>query len=231
MVRVLVVEDEPWSRRFLVKLLEELPGVEVVGEAEDGLSGLDMAERLKPDALFLDIRLPGLDGVSLVQRLRAPRPAIVFTTAHPEHALQAFREGAVHYLLKPITRADLAEALGRIAPEASRTGHWMRIPARVRDRMVLLHPEEVEALVADLGDCLAWTAAGPQRVEGTLAAWEERLASHGFVRIHRNALVRLAAIQSLGEDGSLQLASGSLQASLRRLSELRRAMDEVLNLA
>ncbi len=224
MVRVLVVEDEPWSRRFLVKLLEELPGIEVVGEAEDGLSGLDMTERMKPDALFVDIRLPGLDGVSLVQRLRAPRPAIVFTTAHPEHALQAFREGAVHYLLKPITRADLAEALGRIAPEANRARDWLRIPARVRDRVVLLRPAEVEALVADLGDCLAWTSEGILRVEGTLVAWEVRLEAHGFLRVHRNALVRVSAIRSLADTGCVELPSGMLQVSLRRLPDLRRAL-------
>ncbi len=225
MIRALVVEDEPWSRRFLVKLLEEMPGVEVVGEASDGPEGLRLVQSLNPDALFVDIRLPGLDGVSLVKQLPAPRPAVVFTTAHGEHAVEAFQEGAVHYLLKPISRSALADALARIAPRDAQQQGWLRIPARVRNRLVLFRPEEVEALVADLGDCQAWTPEGLQRVEGTLAQWEARLEPFGFFRIHRNALVRLGALKACSDSGELELPSGRLQASTRRLPELRRALE------
>ncbi len=219
MMRVLVAEDEPYSRHLLAGLLREQVGIEVVAEARDGDEALDLAVRLRPDALFLDVEMPGLRGTELVRRLSAPRPGIVFVTAHPVHAVDAFALGAIHYLLKPVSRPTLAQALARLCPESSE--HWLRIPVRCRRAQRFLRPEEVEALVADLGDCLAWTAAGALRVEGTLAHWEELLGTHGFLRVHRNALVRLGAIQGLAPDGRVLLAGGTLGISRRRLETLR----------
>lgn len=89
---------------------------------------------------------------------------------------------------------------------------------------VCWRPRTLEALLADLGDCLVWTAEGSQRVEGTLAHWEERLAGHGFLRVHRNALVRLGAIREVTDGDELVLPSGRLQVSKRRIEEVRRAM-------
>lgn len=225
MVRVLVVEDEPLARQHLVKMLAELPGVRVVGEARDGAEGLRSAVALRPDALFLDIRMPGMDGLELMKLLPEPRPALVFTTAHQEHALAAFEGGVVHYLLKPITRVGLAQALSRISPKQDPLQQaWLRIPVRMRGARRLLAPEEVDALIADLGDCLAWTAEGPLRVEGTLGHWEERLADHGFQRTHRNALVRLAAVREVTDTDELVLPSGRLQVSKRRMEEVKKAL-------
>lgn len=85
----------------------------------------------------------------------------------------------------------------------------------------LLRPDEVDALVADLGDCLAWTKEGTLRVEGTLAHWEERLADHGFARAHRNALVRLEAVEGITDDGELVLPKGDLPVAKRRLEEIQ----------
>ena len=218
MIRALVVEDEAWARRHLAALLREFPGVEVVGEADTGAKGLAAAAGLKPDVIFTDIRMPGLDGVDMVRQLPEPRPAVVFTTAYADRAVEAFREGALHYLLKPIDRTGLSDALRRLFPGETARRDWLRIPVRRREGLRLLAPEAVDALVADLGDCLAWTAEGPQRVEGTLAEWEARLEPHGFCRTHRTALVRLAAVQGLAGD---QLV---LPVATRRLAEVRRAL-------
>ena len=225
MIRILVAEDEPASRRLLVGYLRELPGVEVVGEACHGAEALDLGQQLRPEALFLDIDMPGLKGTELATLLPEPRPAIVFVTAHPQYAVEAFRLGAAHYLLKPVSRVDVAQALVRLFPkEAARRQEWLRIPVRERQGLRMLAPEQVEALVADLGDCLALTPEGKLRVEGTLSQWEERLAPHGFFRIHRNALVRLGAVQSLHHEDQVVLPSGTLALSRRRREALERAL-------
>jgi DNA-binding LytR/AlgR family response regulator len=224
-IRVVVVEDEPLARRHLVELLGELPGVEVVAEAENGRLGLAAVAAHRPDALFLDVEMPGMRGTELARLLPPPRPAVVFVTAFAEHAVEAFAGGAVHYLLKPVSRVGVSEALSRVRPAGDPLQReWLRIPARRRGGTRLLRPEEVEALVADLGDCTAWTADGPQPVDGTLAHWEGRLAGHGFVRVHRNALVRLAAVRELSADGELVLPGGRLPVSRRRLEEVRRRL-------
>ncbi len=222
MIRIVVVEDEPLARQLLVKLLGELPGVEVVGEATHGLEGLQLASELRPDAIFLDVEMPGMSGTELMTLLPEPRPAIVFVTAYREHAVEAFAGGAAHYLLKPISRVALAQALSRIRPkEDPLQKGWLRLPVRRRGSTRLLRPEEVEALVADLGDCQAWTPEGPLPVDGRLAHWEERLASHGYARIHRNALVRLDAVRELTDEGEVVLSATRLQVSVRRLEEIR----------
>lgn len=225
MIRILVAEDEPASRSLLVGYLRELPGVEVVGEASHGAEALDLAGRLHPDALFLDIEMPGLKGTELAAALPSPSPRIVFVTAYPQYAVEAFRLGAAHYLLKPVTRVDVAQSLARLFPqEASVRPEWLRIPIRERHGLRMLPPSEVEAIVADLGDCLALTAEGKLRVEGTLAQWEERLETHGFFRIHRNALVRLAAVRGLTDADEVVLPSGTLSLSRRRREALERAL-------
>jgi len=88
----------------------------------------------------------------------------------------------------------------------------------------LLRPEEVEALVADLGDCMAWTPEGRLPVDGTLAHWEERLSDHGFTRVHRNALVRLDAVKEVTVDDELVMSTGRLAISRRRMDEVRRQL-------
>lgn len=225
MIRILVAEDEETSRRHLVRLLEELPGSTVVAEAATGPEALRLATELKPDACFLDIEMPGFRGTELLHLLPEPRPAIVFVTAYPEHAVEAFAGGAVHYLLKPISRIGLAQALARLQPkDAPAQGELLRLPVRRKGSTRLLRPEEVEALLADLGDSLAWTTEGPMPVDGPISHWEERLAGHGFRRVHRNALVCLKAVQEITDADELVLPSGRIQVSKRRADEIRRAL-------
>jgi DNA-binding LytR/AlgR family response regulator len=221
-IRLVVAEDEPLARRHLGDLLGEQPGVAVVAEVADGRAAV-AAHR--PDALFLDVEMPGLTGTELLRLLPEPHPAVVFVTAYPQHAVEAFAGGAVHYLLKPISRIGVAQALGRIRPKDDPLqAAWLRIPARHRGATRLLRPEEVDALVADLGDCTAWTADGPLGVDGTLAHWEERLSQKGFVRVHRNALVRLDAVKALSGADELVLPGGRLAISRRRMDEVRRLL-------
>ena len=225
MIRIVVIEDEPLARQHLVDLLSELPGVAVVASAENGRLGLAAIAEHKPDAVFLDIEMPGIKGTELMHMLPEPKPSIVFVTAYPQHAIEAFAGGAVHYLLKPISRVNVAQALSRIRPKGDPLQkEWLRIPVRRKNGTRLLKPEEIEALVADLGDCVAWTEAGKLPVDGSLAHWEERLSEHGFLRVHRNALVRLDAVRELGTEDELRLNTGNLPISRRRMEEVRKAL-------
>lgn len=224
-VRVVVVEDEPLSRERLAGLLAAQPGVEVVAQAPNGRLGLVAVREHAPDAVFLDVEMPGMTGTAVMHALPEPRPAVVFVTAFPEHAVEAFAGGAVHYLLKPVTAVGVAEALSRLRPKDDPLQEgWLRIPARRRGGTRLLRPEEVDALVADLGDCTAWTSEGALPVDGTLAHWEARLRESGFVRVHRKALVRLAAVREIGAEGEVVLAGGRIAVSRRRLEEVRRRL-------
>jgi DNA-binding LytR/AlgR family response regulator len=225
MIRIIVIEDEPLAREHLVDLLGELPGVAVVASAENGRLGLSAIAAHQPDAVFLDIEMPGIKGTELMHMLPEPRPALVFVTAYPQHAIEAFAGGAVHYLLKPISRVGVAQALSRIRPkDEPLQKEWLRLPVRKKGATRLLRPEEVEALVADLGDCMAWTPEGRLPVDGTLSHWEERLADHGFMRVHRNALVRLDAVREMTQGDELVLATGRIAISRRRMEDVRRTL-------
>lgn len=225
MIRIVVIEDEPLARQHLVDLLNELPGLSVVASAENGRLGLSAIAEHHPDAVFLDIEMPGIKGTELMHMLPEPRPSLVFVTAYPQHAIEAFAGGAVHYLLKPISRVGVAQAISRVRPkDEPLQKEWLRLPVRRKGATRLLRPEEVEALVADLGDCMAWAPEGRLPVDGTLAHWEERLSDHGFMRVHRNALVRLDAVREMTEADELVLATGRLSISRRRMDEVRRTL-------
>jgi DNA-binding LytR/AlgR family response regulator len=225
MIRIVVVEDEPLARQHLAELLGELPGVVVVAAAENGRQGLAAIAEHQPDAVFLDIEMPGIKGTELMHMLPQPRPGLVFVTAFPQHAVEAFAGGAAHYLLKPISRIGVAQALARIRPrDEPLQREWLRIPVRRKSGTRLLRPEEVEALVADLGDCVAWTPEGKLPVDGSLGHWEERLGDHGFLRVHRNALVRLEAVREMTAEDELVLATGRIAISRRRMDEVRKVL-------
>ena len=119
---VLIVDDEPPARSRLRQLLTEIPGFSVAAEASHGEEALQIASEMRPDIMLLDIRMPGLDGLQVASHMAtwAHRPAIIFTTAYDEYAIQAFEAQAIGYLLKPVRRERLAQTLAR--RHASRFG-------------------------------------------------------------------------------------------------------------
>src|SRR5262245_47304912 len=114
-MRILVVDDEPLARRKLAALINDVPWAEQIGEAGDGASAVKAVARLHPDIVFLDIQMPELTGIQVLERLRRVRspPAVVFTTAHDEYAVTAFELEAVDYLLKPFGGRRFLAALER----------------------------------------------------------------------------------------------------------------------
>src|SRR5580765_7799185 len=151
-LRTAIVDDEPLARRRLRRLLTSFPGVEVAGEAGDGVAALEMVKTVKPEVLLLDVQMPELDGFAVVERLPAPRPLIIFVTAFESFAVQAFDVHALDYVLKPVSRARLGEAL-----EHARH----RLVSQPADRVDVL-----AALTAYVAQRRPWLERLPVRAEG-----------------------------------------------------------------
>src|SRR5262249_49855484 len=113
-IRTLVVDDEKLARDRLIGFLGKLTGVEVVGQATNGVEAVERIERDKPDLVFLDVQMPGMDGFEVLKALSRPAPHVVFATAYDDYAIRAFEVEAVDYLLKPFARARVEDAVGRV---------------------------------------------------------------------------------------------------------------------
>lgn len=206
--RVAVAEDEPLNQRRLVRLLEEA-GCEVAAAFGDGASLLEwLADGPSLDALFLDIRMPGASGLEVASRI-GPGLPVVFVTAHGEHAVEAFEEAAVDYLLKPATTARIAKCLDRLRsrkaldPPPASTPKGTRYPVKAGGGVVFLdlarttHFEVVDEVVFAFA---ASPGASAQRFETTwksLGEVEQAFAGCGLLRLHRHLLVRPEAVLGL----------------------------------
>jgi len=200
-VRVLIADDELLARRRLSRLLAALPDVDVVGEATDGAEVLAAIAADPVDVVLLDIHMPGLSGVEAMQLWPADGPAIVFVTAHAEHAVDAFAGGAVDYVLKPVEAGRLRRALDRaLSRRASSSPAPPRIPLATARGVVLLAPPEVLCACIDGASVRVDTDRGPLFTDLSLSELGERLGE-GFRRVHRQALVNLARVQRFEDNG------------------------------
>jgi two-component system, LytTR family, response regulator AlgR len=237
-VKCLVVDDEALARGRLRQMLEELEGLEVCGEAANGREALLQCEVLRPDLVFLDIRMPVMDGLETARHLAAGErpPAVVFTTAYEEHALEAFETHALDYLLKPVRRERLRAAVervrrlghGQVAPAAMlESAGRSHICARVRGSLQVLPIEDIRYFQADNKYVTARGTEQALLIEEALKALEEEFADR-FLRIHRNALVAKACVKALEKDAEgrclvvLEGVDEKLEVSRRHAPELRR---------
>ncbi len=243
---MLVVDDEAPARRRLLRMLAEEADVEVVGEASDGHEARALIERHAPDLVLLDVQMPELDGLALA---RGPgMPALVFTTAHAEHAVAAFELAALDYLLKPIERERLRRALARVRErlaqvrgaglDATQLGELMRgarergaaprLAAREGNRVHLFELASITRLSAQDKYVVLQYRGREYLLGDSLAELEARLAGFGFLRVHRAELVNLAAVVAVaGEPGQarVELRDGQhAPVSRRELPALRRRL-------
>jgi two-component system response regulator AlgR len=211
-LQVLIVDDEELARLRLRSLLADCaaPAAEVVGEAGSAAEALHRLSATPVDLVLLDIRMPGLGGLPLAERIRAlaTPPRVVFVTAHAEHALQAFEIDAVDYLTKPVRRARLQEALVRVAqrlglpaaaPPAATVAPAAEQPVLVvsdRGRVQRVPVADILYLKAELKYVTLRTAAHAYVLDDSLSDLEHRLGD-AMLRIHRNALVARSAIRKL----------------------------------
>jgi len=242
-MKILVVDDEPLARARLLRQLASLPGVNVVGEADNGEAALAACARWQPQVLLLDIRMPGLDGLGAARELsRLPLPpAIIFCTAYDEYAVEAFDANAIGYLLKPVNQDKLAQALAKAArltqaqlaalggpPSALRT----HISARSRRGVELIPLTEVRYFIADHKYVTAHHCAGELLINDTLKELEDEFGLR-LLRVHRNALVVLEHVLGLQrvELGQYRVRLAGVEhgplVSRRHLPEVKRVLENL----
>ena len=242
MLRVLIVDDEAPARARLRQMLAAQPEVEVVAEAETGVEAMAKCAECHPDLILLDIQMPGSTGIDVAASLPQPRPFIVFCTAYDQHAVDAFELHAVDYLLKPISRARLSQALERVKAlsAAERDSALDRVakipqpePARflVRNATHYVVVGEARVVFFDSEDGLTRLITDKDRfwMDPTLNELEDRLQASRFFRISRAAIVNLNAVAEVhpmpGGSGEVLMKNGHrLEVSRRRFRELLDAL-------
>jgi len=221
--RAVLVENEEGSLARLRRMLGAFPeDVEIVGEATDGPSAVERIRLLAPDLVFLDIDLPGFSGFQVLERLDR-QPAVIFTTAFNQHALEAFKTHAIDYLLKPIESEGIARALQKLNAmgfnhsqfsralerllAASGSRYLARISCKMGDRTILVKTGEVLYFQADNKYVAVHTATNEYLTDTPLVELIDRLDPRDFVRIHRSTLVGVAWISEIRRafDGKLNV--------------------------
>jgi two-component system LytT family response regulator len=215
--RALLVDDEPLARRRLRQLLAAAPDFDVVGECEDAREVVDRVRTLRPDVVFLDIRMPHVDGFAVQGALREQVRHVVFVTAYPEHGARAFDVDATDYLVKPLTRQRFGESLDRIrrfggdpATERILLGGRLGVAVAIAD-VVWLEAEGAYVTVH--------LADRTHVVRESLAQLLDRLGPKRFLRIHRSTGLHVAHVRALRRQPpglAVELSNGTRLAISRR---------------
>lgn len=216
-LRVLIADDEPLATERLQLLLARTGGVDLVGTASDGDAAVRMAEALNPDAVLLDIAMPGLDGIDVARALarRRPSPAVIFITAFDQFAVAAFEVAAVDYLMKPIEPTRLASALDRArlhlksrheqdaAHDSADVSPFLEeFWASDRSGLVRIAARDIDRITAERDYMRLHVGARSWLIHHSMAALEERLDPQTFVRLHRSAIVRREFIAGFSRNPS-----------------------------
>lgn len=246
-MKVLICDDEALARERLARFVRDMEGYEVVGEAENGEDCLRQVDSLHPDVVLLDLRMPVMDGLACAEQLAqlpAP-PAVIFCTAYDEHALAAFQVQAVGYLLKPVRKEQLAEALARAtrvnkaqleavkqSTEDVRHNGRSHITAKTHRGIELIPVEDVRYFLADQKYVTVRHSKGEVLIDETLKDLEAEFGKR-FIRIHRNALLALHYLDGLElvAPGQYQVRIKGIEdrlvVSRRHLPELRETMQKL----
>jgi len=222
-IRSIVVDDEPLARERLRHWLSREPNIVLVAECSQGPEAVEVLRRERPDLVFLDVQMPGLTGVQVLEALGdAAPPAVVFVTAHEHFAVNAFEVQAVDYLLKPVSRERFKTALERVAKRlAESRSESIKPEPKIPDRLAVKHNGRIVFVpVADID----WVGSADNYVElhvgsqnylmrETMTAISQRLPSEQFVRVSRTAIVQIARVRQLEPlfhgEYSIELQSGA----------------------
>lgn len=245
-MNILIVDDEAPARLRLRQLLSEKDEHVVVGEAANGQEALAMAADLKPEVVLLDIRMPGLNGIETAHHFNAfeQPPAVVFTTAYDEYAIEAFDAQAIGYVLKPVRRERLEQALelakrlshnvlGEVTKQSGIAEQRSHVCTRVHGELKLIPITDVSCFLADQKYVNVIHDNGADLIDDSLKSLEEEFGDE-FVRLHRGALAAINRIDSLRKtsDGRVQVVlrdrgpddSDDLIVSRRHLSAVKRRL-------
>lgn len=242
-MKILIVDDEPLARERLRRLINELNVGEVTGEAGNGQEAITQCKQQPVDVVLLDIRMPVLDGIETAKLLaeQTHAPAIIFTTAYDEYALQAFDVHAIDYLVKPIRRERLAESLQRAsrltsvqleeihtADDKQRT----HIRARNGNKLELIAIASIHCMHAEHKYVTVYYDAGHILIEESLKSLEDAL-DNNFFRIHRNAIINMLSLERLEKNKlgqwhvKLKNVEENMEVSRRHLPALRQRIKEM----
>ena len=247
-MRVLIVDDEKPARDRLRQILGDEDGYEVVGEAANGLEALEQVGETKPDIVLLDIRMPGMDGIETAHHLNAmnPAPAVVFTTAYDEYAIDAFEARAIGYILKPVRRSRLAGALDQavrlvgtaldeVAAEARLDTQRKHVCAHAHGELKLIPVHEITTFIADQKYVSVDHDNGHDLIDDSLKSLEAEFGDR-FVRIHRSALIAVSRIERIERNSEgksrvilrddSQVERKELIISRRHVAEVKRRLRE-----
>lgn len=244
---ILVVDDEPLARERLIRMIMMQGGRRIVGQAGDGQEAIRLARACPPDVVFMDVRMPGMDGLAAAHHLAEldPPPAVVFCTAYGDYAVEAFSSQATGYLLKPVRQADLEQALNQSRrinkaqlaqlqqhPGMSANGR-SHIASKNRRGIDLIAVGEVRLFQADQKYVTAYCGGGEEALlDETLKELEQEFEGR-FVRVHRNALVSIGHIEGLIRDldGQTFVRLNDLditpQVSRRHATVVRRLIEQL----
>jgi len=245
-MKILIADDEPLARERLIHILKEIDKNYQLIEASNGLEAIEQVNDEEPDLVLMDIRMPGMSGLEATQHLVASEkpPAIIFTTAYDEYALQAFESQAVDYLLKPIRKERLEKALGncsklnklqleQLGQQNQDVTYRTHISAQIRGTILLIPIKDICCFLADHKYITVKYIKDKELVEtiieDTLKSLEDEFES-AFLRIHRNALIRKDKIEALQkqDDGRVLLklkgAEEGFEVSRRHLAVIRKLM-------
>lgn len=240
-MKILIVDDEPLARALLRSLMDEIGSpYEVAGEAENGTDALQKCAVIGADLVLMDINMPGMDGLTAAAQLAKSKtpPAVIFTTAHSDYALEAFEGSAVGYLLKPIRLARLrkalekAHAINRVqiqvieqAQKKEQAAADSYICANIRGGIQRIPVAEIIYFIADQKYVSAYHQGGEVLLEESLCSFEERFGKQ-FMRIHRNALVSSKQLIGIEKNSNGQ-AVAKLHGTHQRLLISRRHLPRI----
>ncbi|MEH6468553.1 MAG: LytTR family DNA-binding domain-containing protein [Porticoccus sp.] len=245
-MKILIVDDEPLARDRLKRMLSSISECRVVGEAGSGEQALSAAEELSPDLVFMDVRMPGMDGLAAAQYLAEiePPPAVIFCTAYDDYAVEAFSSQAIGYLLKPIKQVDLEHAVLRTKrinkaqltelqeSPVFHTDGRSHIATKNRRGIDLVAIADIRLFQADHKYVTAYHSEGEALLDEALKDLESEFDGR-FVRVHRNALVSIPHIEGLDRnvDGQYFVRLQGLdirpQVSRRHVSPLRKLLEQM----
>lgn len=196
-MKILIVDDEELARLRLQRMLKTL-GHETVAMAQNAQEAIEICKEELFDLIFLDINMPQISGLELGYELKyiSPNASIIFQTAYEEHALKAFDIGAVAYLVKPYSIEQLQNAMQRIKKSKEQTQE-LRILSKFGDSYLLLKPEEIHYIKADLSEVMIRSAKGFSYYAQKISDLYEKLENFGFVRIHRSYLLNINEIKEI----------------------------------
>src|ERR1035437_7152666 len=216
MIQAVLADDEVLARTKLRQLLSDEPGIDVVGEGANARETIELVHSTKPHLLFLDIQMPGMDGLDIAAELCSskvmPMPHIIFTTAHDQYALRAFEVHAVDYLLKPFTRERLSSAVERARKQILLTnqqvsnngvfgqngGHYAtRIVFKSRGRIVFLPVSDIRWICAEENYVRIRTLNETHLLRETMVRLQEKLDPEIFLRVHRSSIVNLHHVKDV----------------------------------